>query len=359
MNRRYAALTVSLCIALSACAGVGPQVFESNRAQYNMALQNTDDQQLLLNIVRLRYRDRPYFLEVSSVASHFNFQSRLGALTALGSPQIEQEVLADAGIVVEEQPTVTYIPLQGADFTQRLLTPVSLQTLVLLAHSGWSIERILKLGAQRINQLPNAPTAAGPTPDAAPIYSDFQNLAERLRELQIADHFFFGCRGGEESEAIYICFDQSVVGSKKYLEIVQLLGLQPGATSFRIVQTATEGKPSIVLQPRSFLGMLYYLSQGVVPPVADVEAGRVTRTRNADNTEFDWLKLMQDLMVVNTAEQRPANAFVAIAYRNRWFYIDDSDLQSKSTFSLLGQIFALTSGSIDGSGPLLTLPIGN
>lgn len=359
MKMQTAVFTLSISVLLSACAGVGPRVFESNRAQFNVALQNTDDQQLLLNIVRLRYRDRPYFLEVSSVASHFNFQSRLGVLTALGSPQIEQEVLADTGVIVEEQPTVTYVPLQGEDFTQRLLTPVSLQTLVLLAHSGWSVERILKLGAQRINQLPNAPTAAGPTPDLAPKYQDFQRLVGLLRELQIEDLFYFGCRGGRESEAIYMCFDESVVGTPRYVEIVALLGLEPGPSRFRIIQMTTDAIPSIVLQPRSFLGMLYYVSQGVEAPLADVEAGRVTLTRNMDATEFDWLKLMQGLMVISTADKRPGNAFVSVAYRNHWFYVDDSDLQSKSTFSLLGQIFALTSGSIEGGAPLLTLPIGN
>ena len=48
---------------------------------------------------------------------------------------------------------------------------------------------------------------------------------------------------------------------------------------------------------------------------------------------------------------------VRLKYRNHWFYIDDSDLTSKSTFSLLMQLFALQAGEIKASGPVFTLPV--
>ena len=56
---------------------------------------------------------------------------------------------------------------------------------------------------------------------------------------------------------------------------------------------------------------------------------------------------------------RPSEAAMAIYYRDSWFYINDSDLQSKSTFSLLAQIFSLQSGNAKDKAPLLTLPLGN
>jgi hypothetical protein len=51
-------------------------------------------------------------------------------------------------------------------------------------------------------------------------------------------------------------------------------------------------------------------------------------------------------------------ASVAVYYRDHWFYVDDSNLSSKSTFSLLAQIFALQAGNIKDVSPMLTLPIG-
>ncbi|NIQ01383.1 MAG: hypothetical protein GWM98_14105, partial [Nitrospinaceae bacterium] len=49
----------------------------------------------------------------------------------------------------------------------------SIETIFLLSHSGWSIERILRIGFQRIGPLKNAPNASGPTPDYVPVFEDF------------------------------------------------------------------------------------------------------------------------------------------------------------------------------------------
>jgi hypothetical protein len=52
------------------------------------------------------------------------------------------------------------------------------------------------------------------------------------------------------------------------------------------------------------------------------------------------------------------NAAVRTRYRGSWFYIDDSDLDSKSTFTLLGQLTNLQAGDLPSTAPLLTLPVG-
>ncbi|MEZ5367278.1 MAG: hypothetical protein R2748_34300 [Bryobacterales bacterium] len=48
-----------------------------------------------------------------------------------------------------------------------------------------------------------------------------------------------------------------------------------------------------------------------------------------------------------------------IRYRNRWFYIDDSDLNSKATFNLLNYLYSLQAAGRGAGSPLLTVPIGN
>jgi hypothetical protein len=50
---------------------------------------------------------------------------------------------------------------------------------------------------------------------------------------------------------------------------------------------------------------------------------------------------------------------VAARYRGHWFFIDDSDLDSKSTFVMLSQIFSLQAGKAEGIVPVLTLPVGS
>ena len=63
-------------------------------------------------------------------------------------------------------------------------------------------------------------------------------------------------------------------------------------------------------------------------------------------------------MNIESQEIAPTEASVAVYYRGKWFFIDDSDLESKSTFSLLYQIFALQAGKAEGILPILTLPVG-
>ena len=50
-------------------------------------------------------------------------------------------------------------------------------------------------------------------------------------------------------------------------------------------------------------------------------------------------------------------AFVAIPYRGEWFYLADNDLESKSTFMLLTQLFRLQAVAAKSAGPTLTLPV--
>jgi hypothetical protein len=44
-------------------------------------------------------------------------------------------------------------------------------------------------------------------------------------------------------------------------------------------------------------------------------------------------------------------------YRNQWFYLADNDLESKSTFMPLHQLFRLQAGAGKSAGPTLTFPV--
>jgi hypothetical protein len=47
-----------------------------------------------------------------------------------------------------------------------------------------------------------------------------------------------------------------------------------------------------------------------------------------------------------------------LKYRGSWFYLDDTDVEPKRTYSLFKQIFAIQAGKIKVESPALTLPIG-
>jgi hypothetical protein len=104
-------------------------------------------------------------------------------------------------------------------------------------------------------------------------------------------------------------------------------------------------------------GILFFLSHGVQVPEQDIAAGRVTVTRDADGQVFDWSQVLGDLLMVRSQQAPPSNAAVAVNYRGNWFYVDDSDMQSKYTLMLLDQLSALQAGKVERAGPILTLPV--
>jgi hypothetical protein len=343
-------------MSLSGCATLGSSAIQASRTEYNVVLRQTEDEQLLLNLVRLRYRDRVLFLEASAVNTQFTFGGSAEASTAFG-PNAELYGLGGR-ITVEEKPTVTYTPLQGANFVERVLSPIKLETLLLLNGSGWSSERIFRTCLQQMNGARNAPTASGPTPDDAPEYEAFLRATRLFRLLQ-KQNMISGARQADGT-GMLLEFAAEAGDLPEYQELMQILELDPGKRTYQFKTGLDRDEPdAFAVRTRSFAGVMYFLSQSVEVPARDIEAGRVTVTRDKAGEPFDWNLVTDGLMRIRSDDAYPKNAAVAVFYRGSWFYIDDSDLESKSTFSLLGQVFALQSGNVKSMTPVLTLPVGN
>ena len=338
---------------LTACARIGPDIIQASGNDYNIAIQRTIDEQLLLNLIRLKYHDSPFFLEVNSVSSQFKLNTETSLSTTLKEQQTPESIGLSAKLNFTEQPTVTYLPLQGNDFIQRLLKPISVDTILLLANSGWSIERILRLIVDDINGIPNAPNAGGPTPTVVPDFKEFQSVAYLLRELQTQNAINLVYDNNKKASLIFNSDNKKVDALKNKLSLND-------SEKYMLVNgkgTNIINNDSITLSTRSFLGVMYYLSHSVEVPDIDKTSGKVTITYDEFGNEFSWSELTQNLFKIKST---PNNSDIAIStnYRDTWFYIDDSDLDSKTTFSLLMQLFSLQSGKSEGIAPLLTLPIG-
>lgn len=382
---------------------VGPRAFQASHAAHNEALRTRIDEELLLNLVRLRYRDSPLFLQVGSVVTQFQLRGALGASGSL--PTAGASVLdVDVGVNWSEQPTYTFQPLVDDDFVRRLLTPIDLELVVLLQRSGWSIERVLRLTVQSLGGLLNAPTASGPTPTGAPTFERFLRAVRNLRELQRAGRMQFVYESVSASPSIAIDegsvaaadlvaaagqglrfevagergTEAVLVGDRRHpvllvapptadddpaAELAHLFGRPVDATRYDLLEApwtpgpiAPDGELPIVT--RSLLGVFFYLSHGIDVPAEHVERGLVTVTRDAAGAVFDWRELTAEVLRVHVSASAPSGAAIAVPYRGHWFYIDDADLESKTTFALLIKLFNMSAGTSFGSGPTLTLPIG-
>ena len=357
-----------LALLASGCAtGLGPKALRGERPDYNRQIVRSADGEMLLNLVRLRYNDSPLFLELGGVVAQYGYDASLSAAGQINGTGPSGASVA-TGLAYAEKPTITYTPLMGEDFATRMLAPIPLDSIMLFEQGGWSAERLLLVAVQRVNDVFNAPTATGPTPDRKPDYEAFADLAERLERLRMArlmglnweqkEHETdppgrnpqFWIRSPADSGSP-LAADVSAV--RRYLD------LERGRTDFQLTAFPFKRQPTEVgLRCRSLLGVLYFLSESVEVPPPDVQAGRVTVTQDDRGQPFDWSKITSKVMAIHSQKERPRNAYVAVQHRGWWFYIADDDQRSKATFGLVNILFSLQSATGKGRSPLLTLPVG-
>ena len=56
--------------------------------------------------------------------------------------------------------------------------------------------------------------------------------------------------------------------------------------------------------------------------------------------------------------EKPGDTFVAVPYRDDWYWTDDRDLSPKGLFSFLMFVFTLVEPGEKGAPPIVTIPAG-
>ena len=345
--------------AISGCTQLGPDLMKAGRNEYNKVLAQTEDEETLLNLVRMRYADNVGMLNVSSVSTSFTWNQGASAQAQKFEAGSKDDNIAVRGqLDYTERPTITYTPLGGADLVKNVLTPMEVDSLLLLSRSGWSIERLLRVMANRMNGTDNAREASCPTPEDAPEFAEFFSAAKLLRSLQTQGLITFGYRKVGEEQVPAMRLEPEARGSNEALALFTLLGLEPNRGIFTIKSAGRRrSADSLGVELRSLVGIMFFLSHAVDVPARDRVLGRVTVTRNEQGEPFDWTPVIGDLLDIRSQSTPPENAAMAVRYRDTWFYVDDSDINSKYTFMLLRTLIALQAGKIERAGPLLTLPV--
>ncbi len=337
---------------------------------YNEQFIRVQNEQMLLNLVRLRYGDMPLFLELNSIVTQYSIENSIdmSAFTTLmnahgAKAAANTTTRADLGRTFAERPTISYTPLQGEAFAERILSPISPQTIVLLSQSGWSISRLLTLCVKHMNGIENALAASGPTPDQEPVFEEFKELVRSLRELQKAGILVVETEGENGKPLTYIIFrDVRQANPQVQAELKKVrshLGLNQDNYKFKIAHSAVrKNGEEISVSTRSLLGVLFFLSHAVQPPEEHKARGLVAVTRSDEGPAFDWAQVLGDYMTIYSGKDKPADSFVSVRYRDHWYYVLDNDLNSKATFGLVNYLFALQAAEGDGRSPLLTISAG-
>lgn len=359
-------MVVLLGVTLCACQGFGSRELPQNRQGYNQALQQSANQQLLLNIVRLHYGDTPYFVVVSSISSQMTFRSQVGSsyehyyekqTTSSVRRTLRNIVDVSPSVTFESKPTIFYSPLQSREFSSKVLSPAALREMYLLLRSGWSMARVMRVGLQRLGPYVNAPSASRPTSRHVPKYKDFIELVYLIREIQRHDNLSISfVRLKDSVPAIRIQF-LGVADKDKVVAINRLLNLDEDNDVLYLVDSPEDfSKPNVLhVETRSFMGMMYYAAKGVDTPPEAVEQGLVSVTKFKNGQLFDWQEVVGGMLHVHYGEQEPANALVSVRYRGMWYYILNNDHDSKSTMAMLYQLYELQSSAIEINAPMVSL----
>jgi hypothetical protein len=116
----------------------------------------------------------------------------------------------------------------------------------------------------------------------------------------------------------------------------------------------------VIVTPRSTSQVYFFLANGVEVPGEHLAAGLVRPAVGPDGTRFDGRVVTDGLFTVHACKghKPPATAYVAVKYRDYWFYIDDRDQTSKATLALMLQLNRLDFARQQPAAPFLTLPIG-
>jgi hypothetical protein len=347
-------LSALACLFLAGCAGIGPGTVSRDRFDYTTAISDSWKHQMLYNMIKLRYGDAPVFLDVSSVISQYQIsgQINLGA-TMNSSPWNNWETLGAAGQYVD-RPTITYSPLMGDKFARSLMSPIPPPAILSLLQTGYPIDLVMRTLVHEINGIQNRYGGEARAHAAEP---EFYPLLEKLRQIQSAGVIGMRFKKIDKDETALLVFrsNQGVSTDSLSLDVRTTLGLDPKTNDFRVVYgSVPRDDKEIAILTRSILEVLIDFSADIEVPAAHVEEGRVNpsfaKTAAGEKTP--------PLIHIQSSSEKPGDAFVAVRYRNSWFWIDDRDIRSKRIFSFLMFVFTLVDTGEKGSSPIVTVPTG-
>jgi len=234
-------------------------------------------------------------------------------------------------------------------FSESLLHPLPPSVVFFIIQSGWSPERMLRLTTSTINGLNNESSSAR---DPQQADRDFTSLLEVIGHLQ--QKGVFGMEIGEIDSAptLNIHFPEHIIDDSirsSILRFKELLNLNPDRNSFPIrYGLIQKNRDEIFMRTHSLLEIFYSVSGHIEVPQEHLDEGRTFATYEPETLP---------LLSILSSKDKPNTDFVSINTRDYWYYIDDRNLNSKTTFGILQILLSLANDGNQSKGPLIS--IGN
>jgi len=294
-------LLLPALLATGGCT-VANEAIRSDFTEFNSIVQFNQTQQMLLNLVRLHYRETPLFLQAGALSASYESQAGGNVLFGTNSDDFTS---GGAGLeyTFASKPTITYTPVEGNAYAQQFISEIKLETLGLLLRSGWKVSKLCDLliesvviGSDTIRNEPNSP--------------GYARFTELTRSLQAAQ-------------------DSRQLG----------LFVEHGTP---VVRAGSESIPVANWQVRSLFDVMFFAAANTETP-----AEYSGRTKPV---------VPNDAMRIHSSRSPPADAMVWVKHGGYYYSIDNTDIRSKDTFALLMQLSQIQASPAAAS-PILTLPV--
>jgi hypothetical protein len=339
-------------LLLGGCASMGPPTIARDRFDYVTTISDSWKRQTLLNLLKVRYADAPVFMDVAAVISSYSMEGEVRLDGQYARPD-RGDTFGRVGATgrYADKPTISYQPLTGAKFASSLMAPIPVTGILSLLQSGYPADFVLRICVNTINGLDNAYGGSG-NPRAGS--AGFQELMAAMRESQNEGGTGFRVKTAKDGQVVVMFIrplkERATASSQRVRE---LLGLDPDGREYSIVNgSLPDGGQEIAILTRSILQVMIDLGSYIDVPATDVAEGRVFRPQRSAEQE----RLFPQLFTVHHGATPPEDAYVAVPYRNQWFWIADRDQRSKQILTFLMLMFSLTEGAPSQAAPVVTIP---
>jgi hypothetical protein len=356
------AVLLSPVLAIVGCQHIGPPTIAEDRLAYNEAIASSWKKQILLNIVRLRYSDIADFVDVGTASQNYTLtgttQASFGASIYPWNAIMNTLMPSLMGTRTKsDNPTVTYTPQAGSDFTKNLIAPIPPDELFNLFEDGYHY--VVDLMVKSINDIENDPTSPRFRYLAAAIWEAYCKGDIRFpieTDPDSKDKKVFIVIEEQDSQPItepcrqdqrYPLYNNRLYGPPRFpvASIRKTLRLKPAVTKFEVVIGKRPTKETeIAVRTRSAISTMIWLSRYV--PFPSLKEREVP---------YD----PEPPITVHTGPTKPADKdkYAVINYRGNWFWIDWGDDHSNRAMVYLRTMLALADKGARPTTPVLTLPV--
>lgn len=172
----YAFVAIVLCLATAGC--MGSWVLRGTRLRLNASHGDTGTQEMLLNIVRMRYGETPTFMDLEAITSQTE-----ASLNGIGGQKSALTGTLLGKFKLRDAPTLTYQPRTGNDLADSMLKAIPPERILEVA-PGNDTRIFLMAFVETINGVHNSPTATSPGSRMLTPNDEFRYIVDTFMSLQ-------------------------------------------------------------------------------------------------------------------------------------------------------------------------------